>query len=41
MNKNDTACPLDCYDACQITYQDQKIKAKKEGYTQRKGCVGG
>lgn len=34
MNKNDTACPLDCYDACQITYQDQKIKAKKEGYTQ-------
>ncbi len=28
-----TACPLDCYDACEIVY-DTKIYPKKEGHTQ-------
>ncbi len=32
MNKL-TACPLDCYDACEIVY-DGKIYPKKEGHTQ-------
>ena len=31
---NNTACPLDCYDACELSYQDSKIKAIKEGHTQ-------
>ena len=31
--KNITACPLDCYDACEVVYEE-KIKAKKEGHTQ-------
>ncbi|WP_373070112.1 molybdopterin-dependent oxidoreductase [Sulfurimonas sp.] len=31
---NKTACPLDCYDACEIIYEDDKITAKKEGHTQ-------
>ncbi|QFR49469.1 molybdopterin-dependent oxidoreductase [Sulfurimonas lithotrophica] len=30
---NNTACPLDCYDACEIIYEDHKIKAKKSGHT--------
>ena len=28
-----TACPLDCYDACAIVYDDGKIKAMKNGHT--------
>ncbi len=28
-----TACPLDCYDACGIIYDEGKIKPMKEGYT--------
>jgi len=28
-----TACPLDCYDACEIIYEDEKIKPKKSGHT--------
>jgi len=32
--KNITACPLDCYDACSIVYEDTKIKASKLGLTQ-------
>lgn len=28
-----TACPLDCYDACEIIYEDEKIKAGKTGHT--------
>ncbi len=31
--KNQTACPLDCYDACQITYESSSIKAVKGGAT--------
>ncbi len=31
---NITACPLDCYDACSISYVDGKLKATKEGHTQ-------
>jgi anaerobic selenocysteine-containing dehydrogenase len=30
---NKTACPLDCYDACEIVYENNKIKAFKGGYT--------
>ena len=30
---NNTACPLDCYDGCEIIYED-KIKAKKSAHTQ-------
>lgn len=30
---NNTACPLDCYDACEIVYSDNKIKARKSGHT--------
>ncbi len=33
MLENITACPLDCYDACVISYKDGKIKAVKEGHT--------
>jgi len=29
-----TACPLDCYDACGIVYDNGKIKAFKAGHTQ-------
>ena len=29
-----TACPLDCYDACEIVYEDGKLKALKDGHTQ-------
>lgn len=28
-----TACPLDCYDACEIIYDEGVVKAKKEGFT--------
>ncbi len=31
---NITACPLDCYDACSIIVENEKLKATKEGYTQ-------
>ena len=31
---NITACPLDCYDACGVTYSDGKLKAIKTGHTQ-------
>ena len=31
---NITACPLDCYDACSIVYENNKIKANKAGFTQ-------
>jgi len=34
MSSNLTACPLDCYDGCCIVYEDKKIKALKDGYTQ-------
>jgi len=29
-----TACPLDCYDACGIVYDEGKLKAFKNGHTQ-------
>lgn len=29
-----TACPLDCYDACEIVYENEQIRARKEFYTQ-------
>ncbi|MBE0513450.1 molybdopterin-dependent oxidoreductase [Sulfurimonas sp.] len=29
-----TACPLDCYDACEIVYEEGKLKGLKEGHTQ-------
>ncbi len=29
-----TACPLDCYDACGVVYDDGTLKAMKEGHTQ-------
>lgn len=29
-----TACPLDCYDACEIVYENGKLKGLKNGYTQ-------
>jgi anaerobic selenocysteine-containing dehydrogenase len=29
-----TACPLDCYDACEIIYEEGSLKGSKEGYTQ-------
>jgi len=28
-----TACPLDCYDACAIVYDDNSLKAMKSGHT--------
>jgi len=28
-----SACPLDCYDACEVNYEEESIKAKKEGHT--------
>ncbi|WP_373001372.1 molybdopterin-dependent oxidoreductase [Sulfurimonas sp.] len=33
MLSNITACPLDCYDACGISYEDSKIKPLKIGHT--------
>lgn len=33
MSENITACPLDCYDACGITYTDGKLRGLKEGHT--------
>ncbi|MCW9026164.1 MAG: molybdopterin-dependent oxidoreductase, partial [Thiovulaceae bacterium] len=30
---NNTACPLDCYDSCEIIYENERIKAKKSGHT--------
>jgi len=30
---NKTACPLDCYDACEIVYEDSHITAQKSGHT--------
>lgn len=30
---NNTACPLDCFDACEIVYTNNKITAKKSGHT--------
>jgi len=30
---NITACPLDCYDACEIVYENNKITALKDGHT--------
>jgi len=32
MNKS-TACPLDCYDACEILYDEVKVSPSKEGHT--------
>ncbi len=29
-----TACPLDCYDACEVLYEDGKLKGVKAGHTQ-------
>jgi len=34
MNSALTACPLDCYDACGIVYDEGKLKAFKDGHTQ-------
>src|SRR3990167_8356177 len=31
---NVTACPLDCYDACEIVYENGILKGLKSGYTQ-------
>lgn len=30
---NTTACPLDCYDACEIVFKDGALKGLKNGYT--------
>ncbi len=32
MNKT-TACPLDCYDACEVSYENTQLKGVKEGHT--------
>lgn len=29
-----TACPLDCYDACEIVFESGRLKGLKNGYTQ-------
>jgi len=34
MRQNITACPLDCYDACSITFKEGKITATNDGFTQ-------
>lgn len=34
MQSNSTACPLDCYDACEVIYENGKLKAKQSGHTQ-------
>ena len=31
---NKTACPLDCYDGCEIIYDNGKLKGFKDGHTQ-------
>ncbi|MFT5662213.1 MAG: hypothetical protein ACI9TV_002863 [Sulfurimonas sp.] len=33
-----TACPLDCYDACEITVDNGKQKGAKTGYTREFSC---
>jgi anaerobic selenocysteine-containing dehydrogenase len=33
-----TACPLDCYDACAIQFQDNKLKPSKDYITKGKLC---
>jgi len=33
MQSKITACPLDCYDACEIVYENQTIKPMKTGHT--------
>ncbi len=32
MQTNKTACPLDCYDACSIVYEDKKLKGDKNHF---------
>lgn len=32
--KNSTACPLDCYDSCEIIYENDVLKGAKRGLTQ-------
>lgn len=34
-----TACPLDCYDACEIVYEEGKLRGSKFGYTQGYLCT--
>lgn len=34
MSKKTTACPLDCYDGCEIQYQEGKLIGVKTGHTQ-------
>jgi len=34
MNSIKTACPLDCYDSCEIVFQNNRLKAKKDEHTQ-------
>ena len=34
VSSNQSACPLDCYDACEINYTNAKISATTDGYTQ-------
>jgi anaerobic selenocysteine-containing dehydrogenase len=34
MKSSLTACPLDCYDACGIVYDEGKLKPLKDGHTQ-------
>ena len=34
MLTNTTACPLDCYDACEVIYDNGKLKGVKSGHTQ-------
>ncbi len=33
MSEKITACPLDCYDACEISYKDAILRGVKEGHT--------
>ena len=35
---NNTACPLDCYDACEVKYIDTKIKASMDNTTKGYLC---
>jgi len=34
MNSIKTACPLDCYDSCEIVFQNNRLKSKKDEHTQ-------
>jgi len=34
MSEDITACPLDCFDACSIVYQDGELSGVKSGHTQ-------